>query len=155
MLAVPVSTTPAPQAPEPPVLPNSSGGARACLQALLFTLMAWAAVVSTGLGGTVGVAYQSLANKLAANAQHLQRHGGSSLASRAVRRDQVAAASVQKFSEDSQALVWDHTDAALPADELGLRIHPLRAETPLLSATQPPLTPRKRAHPSRAPPVLA
>jgi hypothetical protein len=116
-------------------------------------LLAWAAVVCTGLGGTVGVASQSLANKLASSAQHLQRHGGTSLTSRALRRDQAAATAVQQVAEQSQALARDLT--ALPANVVGLRIEARQAHEPPLSLAGPHLKPRKSAHPSRAPPVLA
>jgi hypothetical protein len=119
-------------------------------------MLAWAALLlCTGLGGTVGVASQTLANKLAANAQHFQRHGGTSLASRAVRRDQLAVRAAQQIAEDSRAVVLDPTDGALPAAEVTLRIDARPADEPPLSAIEPRLTPRSRAHPSRAPPVLA
>ena len=148
-------TAPVPPPPEPLALSSGRAGAGAWLQAIVFTLLAWAAVVCSSLGGTAGVASQSLANKLAANAQHLQRHGGTSLASRAIRRDQAAATPVQQVAEDSQSLAWDATDGTLPADVAGLRINAQRVDEPPLSTTEPHLKPRKRAHPSRAPPVLA
>jgi hypothetical protein len=121
----------------------------------LLTLLAWAALLCIGLAGSVGVASQTLANKLATNAQHLQRHGGTSLASRALRRDQLAETSVQQIAQDSRAVVWDPTGGALPADEVTLPIDAQRADEPPLSATEPRLKPRSRAHPTRAPPVLA
>ena len=151
----PAGTTPVPPPPEPLALSSGRAGAGAWLQAVLFTLLAWAAVVCTGLGGNLGIASQSLANKLAANAQHLQRHGGTSLASRAVQRDQAAATSSQQAAEHSQSLAWDATDGILPADVAGLRIDTGRADEPPLSTTKPHLKPRKLAHSSRAPPVLA
>ena len=114
----PAGTTPVPSPPEPLALSNGRVGAGAWIQSVLFTLLAWAALLCTGLGGTVGVASQTLANKLAANAQHLQRHGGSSLSSRAVRRDQPAVTSVQQIAEDSRAVVVDPTVGALPAGEV-------------------------------------
>ena len=67
----------------------------ASVQAVLFALLAWAALLCAGLGGTAGGASQTFANKLVPNFQHLQRHGGTSLASRAVRRDQSAVRPVQ------------------------------------------------------------
>ena len=103
----------------------------------------------------MGVASQSLANKLAANAQQLQRHGGTSLASRAVRRDQAAPPASRLIAKEAQAVVSDPTDGALPAGGVTLRIDAQRADEPPLSAAEPRLTPRNRAHPSRAPPVLA
>lgn len=103
----------------------------------------------------MGVASQTLANKLAANPQHLQRHGGTSLASRAVRRDQSAVTSVQQVAEDSRAVVLDHADGALPAGEFTLQVEEQRADEPPTSAAEPRLKLRNRAHPSRAPPVLA
>jgi hypothetical protein len=141
--------------PEQLALSNGRVGAGACIQAVLFTLMVWAALLCTGLGGTVGVASQTLANKLAANAQQLQRHGGTSLASRAVRRDQPAVTSVQQITQDSPAVVLAPADGTLPAGEVMLRIDAHRADVPPLSVTEPRLKPRNRAHPSRAPPVLA
>lgn len=125
------------------------------LRAFLLTLLVWATVVCTGIGGTVGLASQSLSNKLTANVQHLQRHGGTSHTSRAVRRDQAAAMSVQHVAGDSQALGWDLTDGTPPAGEVGLQIDTQRANEPSLSATEPNLKQVRRAHPSRAPPLVA
>jgi hypothetical protein len=141
--------------PEPLAQLIGRAGTGAWLQAVLFTLLAWAAVVCTGLGGTVGVASQSLANKLASNAQHFRRHGGTSLTSRAIRRDQAEATSVQQVAGESQALAWDHTAGTPPANLVGLRIDAQRVHEAPLSATEPHLKQRKRAHPNRAPPVLA
>ena len=150
-------TTQVPPPLEPLALSSGRAGAGtgAWFRAVLLTLLAWAAVVCTGLGGTVDVASPSLANKLATNAQHLQRHGGASLASRAVRRDQAAATSVQDVAEDSQAPAWDFTGETLLVQAVGLRIDTQRAEEPLPLITEPHLKPRERAHPNRAPPVLA
>ena len=156
--ACPVGITPVPPPPQQQPLTLSSGraGAGAWLQAVLFTLLAWAAAVCTGLGGTVGVASQSLANKPAANAQHLQRHGGNSLASRAVRRDQTSATSVPHVAQDSQALAWDLTDGTLSAEVVGLRIATRHSDEPPLSTTQPDLKPGENEGPvsSRAIPLL-
>ena len=149
----PEGTAPVPA--EPLALSIGRAGTGAWLQAVLFTLLAWAAVVCTGLGGTVGVASQSLANKLASSAQHLQRHGGTSLTSRALRRDQAAATSVQQVAEQSQALARDLTAWALTANVVGLQIEARQAHEPPLSPAGPHLKPRKSAHPSRAPPFLA
>ena len=71
------STTPAPSPPEPLALPSGRAGTGAWLQEVLFTLWAWAALVCTGLGGNLGVASQTLANKLAATGAMTQdRLGG-------------------------------------------------------------------------------
>ena len=64
-------------------------------------------------------------------------------------------ASVQQVAEDPQALTWDATDGTLPAEVIGLRIETRHADEPPLSTAEPHLKPRQRAHPSRAPPVLA
>ena len=144
-----------PSPPEPLALSDGRAGVGAWLQAVLLALLTWAALLCAGLGGTLGVASQTLANKLAANAQHLQRHGGTSLASRAVRRDQAAPPASRQIAKDSRAAVSDPTDGALPAGGVALRIDAQRADEPPLSATEPRLKPRIRAHPSRAPPVLA
>lgn len=140
---------------EPLELSSGTLSTGAWLRAVLFTLLVWATVVCTGIGGTVGLASQSLSNKLTANVQHLQLHGGTSLTSRAVRRDQAAAMSVQHVAGDSQALVWDLTDGAQPAGEVGLQIDTQRAYEPSLSATDPNLKQRRSAHTSRAPPFVA
>jgi hypothetical protein len=153
--ACPAGTTPVPSPPEPLALSNGRVGAVAWLQAVLLTLLAWAALLCIGLAGSVGAASQTLANKLAINAQHLQRHGGTSLASRAVRHDQPAVTSVHQIAEDSRAVVLGPTDGALLAADVTLPIDAQRADEPQHSATEPRLTPRNRAHPSRAPPVLA
>jgi len=142
-----------PPEPRPPSIGRAGTGA--WLQAVLLTLLAWAAVVCSGLGGTLGVASQSLANKLASSAQHLQRHGGTSLTSRALRRDQAAATSAQQVAEQPQALARDLTTWALAACVVGPQIEARRAQEPPLSLAGPHLNPRKSAHQSRAPPVLA
>ena len=107
------------------------------LQAVLFTLLAWAALLCTGLGGTVGVASQSLGNKPAANAQQLQRHAGTSLTSRDVRRDQAAPPAVRQIADDARAVVLGSTDGALPAGGVTQRIDAQRADQPPPSATEP------------------
>ena len=71
------SATPVPPPPEPLALSSGRAVAGAWLQAVLFTLLAWAAVVCTGLSGNLGAASQSLANKLAATGAMTQdRVGG-------------------------------------------------------------------------------
>ena len=151
----PAGTTPVPSPQEPLALSNGRAGVGAWIRAMLFTLLGWAALLCAGLGGTMGVASQSLANKLAANAQQLQRHGGTSLASRAVQRDQSVVAAAQRLAQDSRAVVLDHAKGALLTGEVTLRIDAQRADEPPLSATETRLKPRSRAHQSRAPPALA
>ena len=122
---------------------------------MLFTLLGWAALLCAGLGGTISVASQSLANKLAANAQQLQRHGGNSLASRAIQRDQSMVPAAQQPAQDSRAVVLDHAKRPLLTGKVTLRIDARRADEQPLSATEPRLKPGGRAHQSRAPPALA
>lgn len=148
------SNTPVRSPLEPLALSNGRADDGAWLQAVLFALLAWAALLCAGLGGTVGVASQSLAKKLAANSQHLQGTG-TSLASRVVRRDQQAVLAALQIAENSRAEVLDHADGALPVGEVTLRIDAQRAAESAISTTEPRRTPRNRAHPSRAPPVQA
>ena len=71
------STTPVPPPPEPVALSSGRAVAGALLQVVLFTLLAWAAVMCTGLGDNLGVASQTLANKLATTGAMTQdRVGG-------------------------------------------------------------------------------
>jgi hypothetical protein len=153
----PAGITPRPPPPDPLTLSSdrSRAGTGAWLHAVLLTLLAWAALVCTGLGGAVGVASQSFANKLAANVQHLQRQGGTSLASRTARRDPVAATSVQQLAQDSQALASDVPDGPPPTAERRLRIDTQQADEATPASTEPHHKPHNRAHPSRAPPFLA
>ena len=73
----PAGTTPVPPPPEPLVLSSGRAVAGAWLQAVLFTLLACAAVVCTGLGGSLGVASQSHAKRLTATGAMTQdRVGG-------------------------------------------------------------------------------
>ena len=125
------------------------------IQVILLTLLAWAALLVTGLGGTMGGASQTLAHKLAANAQHLQRHGSSSLTSRALRRNESAVTSVQQVAEDSRAIGFHPTDGALPTSVVTLLIDAQQVDEPPRSATELCLKRRNRAHPSRAPPIRA
>ena len=71
------SATPAPPPPEPLALSSGRAVAGAWLQVVLFTLLAWAAVMCTGLGGNLGAVSRTLANKLAATGAMTQdRVGG-------------------------------------------------------------------------------
>lgn len=55
--------------------------------AALLALLAWLAVLAAGLGGSVGAWTQTLAGKLPAQAQHLQRLQGAAAATRAAQRE--------------------------------------------------------------------
>ena len=121
----------------------------------MFTFLAWAALLCAGLGGTVGIVSNTLAGKLAANVQHLQRQAGTSLATRAARRDHPQVIAAQPFADSGRAVVVDNAGGALPAGEVTLGVDEQRADEPPTSAAEPRLKLRNRAHPSRAPPVLA
>ena len=138
----PASTTPVRSPLEPLALSTRRADVCTWLQAVLLALLAWAALLCAGLGSAVGLAPQSLASKLAANAQHLQRHG-TSLASRVVRRDQSTVLALQ-IAENSQAVVLEHADAAPPAGEIPPRIEAQRAAESTISVTERRLTPRNQ-----------
>lgn len=151
----PAGNMPAPSPPEPLAWSSGQGDTRAALRAVMVTLLAWAALLCAGLGGTVGVVSQTLAGKLAASAQHLQRQGGTSLASRAVRRELPAVAAGLQVAEASRAVVEVHADGALPSGDIALPMGQQRSDARAPAATEPGLSPRHRAPPSRAPPILA
>ncbi len=146
---------PAPASAYPRVQATGRTGTAAMLQAAVFMLLAWVAVLCTGLGGTVGAASQSLANKLAPHAQHWQRQAGTQLSSRAIRRDHIGAAPAQQVAETGQASAWDPPVGALPATAFELRVDTRSAHAASPAAFVPHLKPRNRAHPNRAPPGLA
>ena len=60
--------------------------------------LTWAALLCTGLGGSLGLASQNLASKLATPAQHLQRPAGTAQATRAARQDLPAATAIRSFA---------------------------------------------------------
>jgi hypothetical protein len=145
-------------APLRPDLRTPAGGpagTRTALQGMLVTLLAWTALLCAGLGGTVGVVSQTLAGKLAASVQHLQRHGGSSLSSRAVRRELPAVAAELKLAEASAAFVEVHTDGAVPPGRIALPTVEWHSYAQVPEATEPRPAARHRMPPSRAPPLLA
>lgn len=144
-----------PMQPDTPVLPSHRLGARACLQLALFIMLAWAATLCAGLGGAMGGVSQSLAAKLSANAQHLQRQAGGAQSTRAARRDPLGAEASRQLAQDQRAIDHDPLDAAQPVDLTTLRVAQERAEDQPTMTAEPRLKPRGRAHPSRAPPPLA
>lgn len=122
---------------------------------MLVTLLAWTALLCAGLGGTVGVVSQTLAGKLAASVQHLQRHGGPSLSSRTVRRELPAVAAELKVAEVSAAVVEVHADGAVPPGRIALPTVELQSAARAPAATEPRPKSRHRMPPSRAPHLLA
>ncbi len=122
---------------------------------MLVTLLAWTALLCAGLGGTVGVVSQTLAGKLAASVQHLQRHGGPSLSSRTVRRELPAVAAELKVAEVSAAVVEVHADGAVPPGRIALPTVERQSAARAPAATEPRPKSRHRMPPSRAPPLLA
>lgn len=130
-------------------------GARNTVQAMLVTLLAWTALLCAGLGGTVGVVSQTLAGKLAASVQHLQRHSGPSLSSRAVRRELPAVSAELRLAEASAAVVEVHADGAVPPGRIALPTAKRASDARSLAATEPRPAARHRMPPSRAPPLLA
>lgn len=148
-----VHTTP--MQPDPLLLPSHRIGARACLQLALFILLAWAATLCAGLGGAMGGVSQSLAAKLSANAQHLQRQAGGAQGTRAARRDQREVGAVRQLAQDTRAIGTEPHDAALLVDWTPLQVAQQQVDDQPGTTAAPPLKPRGRAHPSRAPPALA
>jgi hypothetical protein len=52
------------------------------MQALLFTLVCWAALLCTGFGSSLGAVTHTLGGQLSSHAQPLQSHSGSALHTR-------------------------------------------------------------------------
>ena len=130
------------------------GGAVIAAPALLVMLMAWAALLFAGLGGSVGVASQSLASKLAASVQFLQRQSGTASASRTMRRDLPAVAGDQRCTTATVACSDRDNDVG-PLALVSLRVANLvRATEPLHTNDGPHGLWRHLSPPSRAPPVL-
>ena len=145
----------APSGPDPCTPSGSPVGTRTTVQAVLVAFLAWAALLCAGLGGTVGAVSQTLAGKLAASAQHLQRPGGTSVASRAVRRELAAVAAELKVAEASAAVFELHVDGAVPAGGITLPMVARQSEAQAPALTQLRPDARHRTPPSRAPPLLA
>lgn len=82
-----------------------SGRVRGAVETLLIALLALAAVLCSGLSGSVGSVSQTLAGKLTASVQFLQRQGGPSPGYRLARRELPTGAIERKVAEVSQATV--------------------------------------------------
>lgn len=134
--------------------------AAAWLRVAVLVLLAWFSVLITALGGGAGLVSHTLAGKLAAHVQPLQRLTGASGASQATRsaRRHDAAQASQAGPVDAR---WVNTVPDAGADALPSR---WAFRLPVLAqqaARPPPATgpPRSRqptrAHRSRAPPSLA
>ncbi len=141
--------------PGPCLPPARAEATSAAWQAVLVTLLAWAALLCAGLGGTVGGVSQTLAGKLAASAQHLQRHGGTSMSSRALRRELPAATAGLKLAEAAAAVRGGHGEAAGPAHIAARPLTRPQVAPAAPVATPPLLRTRHLAPPGRAPPTLA
>lgn len=140
-------------------------GAWAWWQALALSVLAWMALLCAGLGSTAGVVTQTLAGKLPVNAQHhLQRQTGAALASRSARRDHTPTLEQRQVAEVGAAevgvaVLLNPLDNPLEAPPAAVSVQ----RPPVVHAVQAPQTvaapaPAQRgprAHPSRAPPVLA
>ena len=133
---------------------GAATGTRTAVQAMLVTLLAWTALLCAGLGGTVGVVSQTLAGKLAASVQHLQRHGGPSLSSRAVRRELPAVSAELKVAEASAAVFEVHVDGGVPPGGITLPAVERASDARASASTEPRPAARHRMPPSRAPPLL-
>ena len=125
------------------------------LQAVLVTLLTWAALLCTGLSGTVGVMSQTLAGKLAASAQHLQRHAGTSLATRAARGQATAALTAHRLAQEPQGVVPERPDLPSVHAEATPGTWAIAAAPTLGLEQDSPPQPALRAHRSRAPPPRA
>lgn len=137
----------------------ASAAAAAWLRVAVLVLLAWLSVLAAALGGGAGLVSQTLAGKLAAHVQPLQRPtsaSGASQAMRSARRHDTAQA-LQARPVDSRWLstTLDAGPDALPGWVFRLPVLAQQAAQP------PPVTgpPRSRqptrAHRSRAPPSLA
>lgn len=121
----------------------------------MFTLVAWPALLCTGLGGTAGVLAYTLGGKLAPHLHHLQRQPGTSLAARTAPRGLPHVAAAHHFAEARCCAIVGDAGGALPASASFVRIDPPQAHRSSPSTGEPPRKPDNRAHPSRAPPPLA
>jgi hypothetical protein len=125
------------------------------IQVALTAVLACMALLCAGLGGNVGVVSQTLAGKLAASVQFLQRHGGTSLASRVVRRDIPAVAADLRVAEAPRAVAQPPGEGVVPPDALALPVALLDAVAKPGPASQPVHSPSRLSPPSRAPPLRA
>lgn len=143
--------------PPAAALAPSSGqrGSAAALPAVFVALLAWAALLCAGFGGTVGVISQTLAGKLAASAQFLQRQGGTSSTARALRRELPAVATSLTVVEAARAVVKSIEDAAPPASAIAPRVDQRHTDGYLPVAAELRLGHRHPTPPSHAPPSLA
>lgn len=114
-----------------------------------------AALLCAGLGSTVGVVSQTLAGKLIASAQYLQRQSGPSQVTRAARQLLPAVAADVKVADVLRVLIKVEVDGAI----LFAEVTPLRFPSGMGSRpdaeTGPSLRSRHWSPPSRAPPRLA
>lgn len=154
-LATPAKHSRQPSLPGTCAPARGVGAAQRAVQAVLITLLTWAALLCTGLGGTVGAVSQSLASKLAASAQYLQRQGGTSQAIRAVRRDSAAIVAQAQVTEPPPAGTQPPAESAIPAGMSTPPEGPPHTDAGPLASIEPALKPRFRAPPGRAPPALA
>lgn len=155
----PVRLAPVESAPLRPDLRTPAGGAAGtstAIQAMLVTLLAWAALLYAGLGGNA-VALQTLAGKLTASVQHLQlqRHGGTSPSSRAWRRELPAVAAELKTAEASGAVVEVRAAGAVRGGRITLPTVVRHSDAQAPKVIEPRAAARHRMPPSRAPPILA
>jgi hypothetical protein len=123
---------------------------------VLFTLLTWAALLCTGLGGSLGLASQNLASKLATPAQHLQRPAGTTQATRAARQDLPAATATCSFASGWSLVPGDFGDSsALPAGGFIWRGGVPRGPPEAAASCDVRGALRDPAHPCRAPPLQA
>ncbi|MCU0943314.1 MAG: hypothetical protein MUE35_12265 [Hydrogenophaga sp.] len=143
------------------------------LRLSLLTLLTGVALIGAGLGGPVGGASQSLAHKLAAHAQALQRSGPAPVGSRSVRGEPStsgASLGISLGGRHSAAVLLagdppvDGAHATWGRAEVDLSVGPqhrptalrgLRAERPAAPADAAPSGEDWRAPPGRAPPHQA
>ncbi|MCR5864405.1 MULTISPECIES: hypothetical protein [Aquincola] len=125
----------------------------------MFVLLAWLGVLCAGLGASVGLASHTLAGKLSAHVQPMQRPtsaSGASQVTRSARRHDTAQVAAMRLPDAR----WTHAvlDAGMDALPSAVFRLPVLAQQ---AAQPPPVTgpPRSRqparAHRSRAPPSLA
>jgi hypothetical protein len=126
---------------------------------MLIALLALAAVLCSGLNGTVGGVSQTLAGKLTASVQFLQRQGGPSPGYRLVHRELPAGAVERKVAAVSQAVVKHKAKVEVhdvkSAEESAPPQSWHRTVAPSNIVTETRQYLRHRSPPSRAPPFHA
>jgi hypothetical protein len=159
----PTTDTVAPSRWAEPSAAAGHNAAGAWSKALLFSLLAWAALLGVVFGSTAGVLTHTMAGKVSAHVLYLQRQSGPASTTRAARRDHAQLASQGRLASGLHAAVGgdgghgghgDGPDTAWPHQGHALRLDAALPEPLFVAAAVPAPRLRYSEPPSRAPPAL-